>query len=82
MATYAYKDFNIVDHACGINHGLYGDKKEGLAFYGENGTMVLTRAGWGSDSGCIEQQSAYGGGTFQKGEGKDYIIMLATCYLV
>jgi Predicted dehydrogenases and related proteins len=46
MATYAYDDYNIIwDHACGVNHGLF-DKKEGLAFYGENGTMVLTRAGW------------------------------------
>lgn len=46
MATYAYKDFNIIwDHACGINHGPF-DKKEGLAFFGENGTLVLTRAGW------------------------------------
>ena len=32
MATYAYKNFNIIwDHACGISHGLYG-RKEGLAF--------------------------------------------------
>ena len=46
MVTYSYKDFNMIwDHACGINHGPF-DKKEGLAFYGENGTMVLTRAGW------------------------------------
>ena len=46
MATYAYKDFNIIwDHACGINHGPF-DKNEGLAFFGENGTLVLTRAGW------------------------------------
>jgi len=46
MVTYAYKNFNMIwDHACGINHGLY-DKKEGLAFFGEKGTMILTRAGW------------------------------------
>lgn len=46
MATYAYKNFNIIwDHACGISHGLYG-RKEGLAFFGENGTLVLDRAGW------------------------------------
>ena len=46
MVTYAYKDFNIIwDHACGINHGLY-DKKEGLAFFGETGTLILTRSGW------------------------------------
>ena len=46
MVTYAYKDFNIIwDHACGVNHGLY-DRKERIAFFGENGTMILTRTGW------------------------------------
>ncbi len=45
MATYKYPDFNIIwDHACGINHGIY--EGEGLAFYGEDGTLFLTRAGW------------------------------------
>ncbi|MDR2563906.1 MAG: Gfo/Idh/MocA family oxidoreductase [Prevotellaceae bacterium] len=46
MATFKYPDFNIIwDHACGIGNGLF-DKKEGLAFFGENGTLLLTRAGW------------------------------------
>ncbi len=46
MATYKYPDFTIIwDHACGIGNGLF-DKKEGVAFFGENGTLVLTRAGW------------------------------------
>lgn len=46
MATYKYPDFNIVwDHACGIGNGLF-DKKEGVAFFGENGTLILTRSGW------------------------------------
>ena len=28
MATYAYKDFNIIwDHACGINHGPFDKKR-------------------------------------------------------
>jgi len=70
MATYAYDDFNIVwDHACGINHGLF-DKKEGLAFYGENGTLVLTRAGWEvipvKDNGGDRMEAV----PFRKGEGK------------
>jgi predicted dehydrogenase len=70
MVTYAYPEFNIIwDHACGINHGIY-DKKEGLAFYGENGTLILTRAGW------EVQPVGAGGGPrmeavlFIKGEGK------------
>jgi hypothetical protein len=46
MATYKYPDFNIIwDHACGVGTGLF-DKPEGLAFFGENGTLLLTRSGW------------------------------------
>ncbi len=46
MATYKYPDFNIIwDHACGIATGLYG-QREGVAFLGENGTLILTRSGW------------------------------------
>jgi predicted dehydrogenase len=46
MATYKYPDFNIIwDHACGIGTGLF-DRAEGLAFFGENGTLILTRSGW------------------------------------
>ena len=46
MATYRYPGFNITwDHACGIGNGLFG-LREGLAFFGENGTMILTRSGW------------------------------------
>lgn len=70
MATYAYPEFNIIwDHACGINHGLY-NRKEGLAFFGENGTLILDRAGW-------EVQPVISGNTprmeavpFRKGENK------------
>ena len=43
MATYAYNDFNIIwDHACGIHHGLY-NRREGLAFFGEDGTLIFDR---------------------------------------
>jgi predicted dehydrogenase len=46
LATYKYPGFNITwDHACGIGNGLF-DRREGLAFFGENGTLLLTRAGW------------------------------------
>lgn len=46
MATYQYDDFNIIwDHACGIGNGLF-NLREGVAFYGENGTLILTRRGW------------------------------------
>ena len=70
MATYAYKDFNIIwDHACGINHGLY-NRKEGLAFYGENGTMVLDRAGWEVIPVVSNNVARMEAVPFKKGEGK------------
>ena len=70
MATYAYDDFNIIwDHACGINHGLY-NRKEGLAFYGENGTMVLDRAGWEVIPVVSENVARMEAVPFKKGEGK------------
>ena len=70
MATYAYKDFNIIwDHACGINEGLFG-KKEGLAFYGENGTLVLTRAGWEVLPVIVNKTPRMEAVPFKKGEGK------------
>ena len=70
MATYAYDDFNIIwDHACGINHGLY-NRKEGLAFYGENGTMVLDRAGWEVIPVVSNNVARMGAVPFKKGEGK------------
>ncbi|MDH6305855.1 putative dehydrogenase [Parabacteroides sp. PF5-5] len=70
MATYAYKDFNIIwDHACGVNHGLF-DKKEGLAFYGENGTMLLTRAGWEVMPVVANNVPRMEAVPFKKGEGK------------
>ena len=46
MATYQYPDYTIIwDHACGIGNGLF-NKREGVAFYGEDGTLLLTRGGW------------------------------------
>ena len=70
MATYTYDDFNIIwDHACGINHGLY-NRKEGLAFYGENGTMVLDRAGWEVIPVVSNNVARMEAVPFKKGEGK------------
>ena len=70
MVTYSYKDFNMIwDHACGINHGPY-DKKEGLAFYGENGTMILTRAGWEVIPVVSNNSPRMEAVPFKKGEGK------------
>lgn len=70
MATYVYKDFNIIwDHACGINHGLY-NRKEGLAFFGEKGTMVLDRAGWEVISEVANNAPRMEAVPFKKGEGK------------
>ena len=70
MATYVYKDFNIIwDHACGINHGLY-NRKEGLAFFGELGTLVLDRAGWEVIPVVAGKEARMEAIPFKKGEGK------------
>lgn len=70
MATYSYDDFNIIwDHACGVNHGPF-DKKEGLAFYGENGTMILTRAGWEVIPVIANKAPRMEAVPFKQGEGK------------
>jgi predicted dehydrogenase len=70
MATYTYKDLNIIwDHACGINHGPF-DKKEGLAFYGENGTLILTRAGWEVLPVIANNTPRMEAVPFKKGEGR------------
>jgi predicted dehydrogenase len=46
MALYQFDSFNIIwDHAIGIGNGDYG-KDHGIAFIGNNGTLVLNRNGW------------------------------------
>lgn len=70
MATYAYKDYNIIwDHACGIGHGLY-DRKEALAFFGENGTLILDRRGWEVIPEVSNKVARMQSVPFKKGEGK------------
>ena len=56
-------------HACGINHGLY-NRKEGLAFYGENGTMVLDMSGWEVIPVVSNNVARMEAVPFKKGEGK------------
>lgn len=45
-ALYEFDNFNLVwDHAMGIDNGSYG-RDHGIAFIGNNGTLVLNRGGW------------------------------------
>ena len=45
-AMYEFDDFNIQwEHALGISSGLYG-RDHGVAFIGNNGTLVVNRGGW------------------------------------
>ena len=45
-AVYDFGNFNMVwEQAVGINGGLYG-RDHGIAFIGNNGTLVLDRGGW------------------------------------
>lgn len=46
QAVYEYDKFNMLwEHAIGINNGNYG-RTEGIAFIGNNGTLVLNRGGF------------------------------------
>ena len=45
-ALYEFDNFNLVwDHAMGIDNGSYG-RDHGIAYIGNNGTLVLYRDGW------------------------------------
>lgn len=70
MATYRYDHCNIIwEHACGINHGNF-DIREGVAFFGENGTLVLSRAGWEVKPVVSNKVARMEAVPFKKGEGK------------
>ena len=46
QAVFEYDHFNMLwEHATGIDNGNYG-KTEGIAFIGNNGTLVVNRNGW------------------------------------
>ncbi|GAC1532339.1 MAG: Gfo/Idh/MocA family oxidoreductase [Sediminibacterium sp.] len=46
MALYEFDQFNVIwDHAIGIGNGNY-NRDHGIAFIGNNGTLVLNRGGW------------------------------------
>ncbi len=46
QTVYDYEDFNLLwEHATGIDGGNYG-RNEGIAFIGNNGTLVVNRGGW------------------------------------
>jgi len=46
QTVYEYDNFNMLwEHATGIDGGNYG-RTEGIAFIGNNGTLVLNRGGW------------------------------------
>jgi len=45
-ALYEFNNYNIVwDHAMGIDNGSY-NRDHGIAYIGNNGTLVLNRGGW------------------------------------
>jgi len=46
QAVFEYDNFNMLwEHATGIDGGCYG-KTEGIAFIGNNATLVVNRGGW------------------------------------
>jgi len=45
-ALYEFDGFNMVwDHTCGIDNGSY-NRNHGIAFIGNNATLILDRGGW------------------------------------
>ena len=45
-ALYEFDGFNMVwDHTCGIDNGSY-NRNHGIAFIGNNATLILDRSGW------------------------------------
>ena len=46
QAVFEYENFSMLwEHATGIDNGNYG-RTEGIAFIGNNGTLVVNRQGW------------------------------------
>ncbi len=46
QTVFRYEDFSMLwEHATGINNGPYG-RREGIAFIGNNGTLVVNRQGY------------------------------------
>lgn len=46
-AIYDFGDYSVEwEHAVGIGHGPYGGRDHGVAFIGENGTLVVDRGEW------------------------------------
>jgi predicted dehydrogenase len=46
QTVFQYKDFNLLwEHATGIDNGPY-NRREGIAFIGNNGTLVVDRGGY------------------------------------
>src|SRR5688572_12234678 len=46
MALYEFSGFNVIwDHALGVGNGNY-NRDHGIAYIGNNGTLVLNRGGW------------------------------------
>ena len=46
QTVFQYENFNMLwEHATGIDNGNY-DRTEGIAFIGNNGTLVVNRGGW------------------------------------
>ena len=82
QTLYEFDDFTVLwDHAIGINDGAYG-RTHGVAYVGENGTLVVDRGGWevipevvngvARMEGSMHGQSAIDGDTAVGASGLDY----------
>lgn len=57
IVTYDYGDFLMTwEHSMGAGSGLFG-LNHGIAFFGENGTLVLNRSGWEVKPAMVKNES-------------------------
>lgn len=70
QTLYDFKDFTLLwDHSIGISDGYYG-RDHGVAYVGENGTLVVSRNGWEVIPQKIKGEDVIEKVEFQKGDGK------------
>ena len=70
QVMYKFDDFNIIwDHAMGIRDGGFGHT-HGVAFVGENGTLIVDRDGWEVKPEVVKKVSRMDAIPLQKGTGQ------------
>lgn len=71
QAIYEFDDFSMIwEHAAGIDGGPYG-RNHGVAFIGNNGTLVIDRGGWEVIPETKDEEELMEPVELQEGDGND-----------